>query len=1576
MKKAVTWTLVGGVCLAAGLGRTQNLAPNPSFEDGASAPTSWSLSGGTGRWESFGRTNARCVSVTGAGSTANQWQSTQCPVVAGRPYAVRFWGLATNASGGTPISGFDVVNRDVALGNEWRAHGFIAAIPNNATQPTLRFGQWMVNGTVLFDDVEVLPVVPVHTLCGDQELGAGERLRNGHYTFQPSFSAFNGNYSRCLFQHTSSFNSDRWPLGNGTFVVYRHGFPAHAFTNAHVWVNVSYYTSGECILEASADGQLWREIGRVQPTTNGWVSAPVEGPVPAALLPAPALLVRFRATGSLQVNSYRFEGDLDGTMPDADGQTAFFELERQSPDLVVQPAAWMDTPTGKVVTVSLFNPGLLSRQVAVRWWVEGPSGTQASAQDLVMPAQGSNGVVLLLPGAGPGENVARIEMADAAQPLTLFQASVRFVVSLLQDNSFGQRLPGSTNVAVWWCDGTYKVGRERLAPTATADAVEIEAARNEFEPFQLVLRPEASLVFWRVTMSDWRTPGGAVIASTNTEVCRVEFVPVTQPTDSSTVTGYYPDPLVPLSGPFTAAAGTNTPLWFTVYVPKDAPAGRYEATVTLQALGGASITVPLRLRVFDFTLPDTTHTETAYGVSLDNRWHALSTEEDRRTVWDLYMQNCRRHRISPYSPHARAPIQWQLNNGQVTLNFTNFDAAMTRYLDEFKFNGFNLAIVPSSLDGHARFTPEYRQLYAQLMQPILAHLREKGWLFKAYCYWLDEPAVEDYPFVIEGMSALQECAPGLRRLLTEQPEPPLYSYVDLWVPIFNAYRADRCQERQAASQEVWWYVCTGPRAPYPNNFIDHPAINHRIRVWMAEKFGVTGELYWSATYYLTTNSQPRNPWEEAMSISPDGSPWGNGDGMLLYPPAKTPPSTPLLAGPINSLRWELLREALEDGEYFWLLKDTLPRAVARQGPDSPAVRQGEAALQTALALVSSQTQFKKDPRQLYSARRSLAEAIEVLDDGLPLLFNLPSPQAVELGGTATFRVEAAGWPPPQFQWFKDGVLLTGATQSTLVLSNVMQAQAGAYSVVVSNTAGASASAPASLLVLLPPSQITLVSTGAQWRYFDKGQDLGAAWRGSAYNDSTWSNGWAQLGYGDNDERTRVSYGPDGNNKYPTTYFRHTFPVAAETQPHSLVARLLRDDGAAVYLNATEVFRSNMPTGEVTYATWAPNAVSGSDESTFFPSALSAQLLQTGNNVVAVEVHQQTNTSSDLSFDFELSGLWAVQPPQILLQPAGLICREGGSAVFAVTAVSATPMSYAWLFNGAPLAFATNPAFALPNVSPEQAGLYQVVASNAAGVVTSAVANLVVVLPPTNILISAGAPWRYHDQGINLGTAWRAPAYDDSHWSNGVAKLGYGGDGETTTLSYGPDPNNKYTACYFRCACVVHQPASVTNLEARLVRDDGAVIYLNGAEVWRENMPVGAISYTTLAVNTVAGSDETQWISRTLDPVLLVEGTNILAAEVHQVASNSTDLGFNFELVALRRPNLPPIPPALHAALSDAAHFALSFASQSGQSYTLLRSTNLSDWLAETNWLGTGGVLSYTEEAAPLWPACFYQVRTP
>ena len=167
----------------------------------------------------------------------------------------------------------------------------------------------------------------------------------------------------------------------------------------------------------------------------------------------------------------------------------------------------------------------------------------------------------------------------------------------------------------------------------------------------------------------------------------------------------------------------------------------------------------------------------------------------------------------------------------------------------------------------------------------------------------------------------------------------------------------------------------------------------------------------------------------------------------------------------------------------------------------------------------------------------------------------------------------------------------------------------------------------------PPPPVQLEAT-ATWRYLDNGTTPAASWTGGGFDDSAWASGPAQLGYGDGDESTVVSFGPDPNAKFITTYFRTSFDATAV--PSTLTLSLLDDDGAVVYVNGVEVARDNMPAGPVTGSTRAAANRSGAAESEIHTFSIPASLVHTGTNTIAAEVHQDAPSSSDLSFQAALS----------------------------------------------------------------------------------------------------------------------------------------------------------------------------------------------------------------------------------------------------------------------------------------------------------------------------------------------------
>lgn len=170
------------------------------------------------------------------------------------------------------------------------------------------------------------------------------------------------------------------------------------------------------------------------------------------------------------------------------------------------------------------------------------------------------------------------------------------------------------------------------------------------------------------------------------------------------------------------------------------------------------------------------------------------------------------------------------------------------------------------------------------------------------------------------------------------------------------------------------------------------------------------------------------------------------------------------------------------------------------------------------------------------------------------------------------------------------------------------------------------------------------------------------------------------------------------------------------------------------------------------------------------------------------------------------------------------------------------------------------------------------------------------------ILSAGSTWKFLDNGVDQGTVWKDSTFNDAVWSTGNAQLGYGEGDEATVLNYGGVSSNKYTTYYFRKKININTSAFF-NYTLNLKRDDGAVVYLNGNEVWKENMPAGTINYSTFA-SSDASDDGQTFLSNIIPSTYFVNGDNYLCIEVHQFTPTSSDVSFDFSLIGN---DVPPVP---------------------------------------------------------------------
>lgn len=314
--------------------------------------------------------------------------------------------------------------------------------------------------------------------------------------------------------------------------------------------------------------------------------------------------------------------------------------------------------------------------------------------------------------------------------------------------------------------------------------------------------------------------------------------------------------------------------------------------------------------------------------------------------------------------------------------------------------------------------------------------------------------------------------------------------------------------------------------------------------------------------------------------------------------------------------------------------------------------------------------------------------------------------------------------------------LTTATPITLGLN---------YSLFVSGVADIYANTMANATV--PVAQpVEVFGIDQEWSYLPiLPRDVdpipaGEDWRTASFDDSTWASG---LGLFGNDSgypfpfRTTIA-GPSGGGAR-VVYFRTHFNWSGGTSGVTITSTNYFDDGMIMYINGVEVARSsNMPAGPIVFNTLATGTLTEPASRTF---AIPPSALVQGDNVVAVSVHNNADTSSDTVFGMILVAITSdivVQAPECVNAPESQSVDAGGAVTFTVTVSGTAPFTYQWLFGGDPIEGATGSSLNITNANPSQTGVYSVSVNNIHGNTTCGPASLVVIEDTTPPVIVAGA----------------------------------------------------------------------------------------------------------------------------------------------------------------------------------------------------------------------------------------------
>ncbi len=986
----------------------------------------WTLNGGTGS-----KLDDGSLEIVGTGSGSNAWIGPPIALEPGKLYRFKMEASAPTGGGGCAPCGPEGFSRDRSdISKNWKKFSYVFRVPDNRNANRLRVGQWESTQTYRFRNMETVPVenIPtgVSSTVGADDfllLGDGETVLNDVYSFNGWYDGEGSNFHRPLFKQTTGFNSNRFTFGGDTEVVYRFDLrpirvDADPVKNlelpkpvqllaATLSVGVNYHVTGHCIVEVSSNGAEWTELGKLNEVGS------LSEKLPESLFPADVIFVKIRAEkgASFQVDAVGFEATLEPNRGFRGvGETVFADVEPATtiPNLPAAPSGYFSKPLFFDPQRTLYVLHRNDSDVAVKPITVNPlDRVPRMYKEKYYTFFGSFDALTgtMLPKSSCIETKPPTPTTDTRLPFGGRVLHYSFPYNAYRDARCGYAVSDN----IWWVEPDWKISPSLPQPLKnTKKPILIEAAKNDFESFQLVVNGgETGLSDLSLSLDDnLQGDDGATISAANVQLRYAFYHFVHRRTDKVGVVGDWPDALPPLDKPLTVAPKRNQPLWITVHVPVDAKAGDYDGTLTLTGKGIEPQQIPFTLHVWNFAIPERNCQETAFGISPGNiyRYHNCKSAEEKRAVLELYWKNFAEHRVSVYNPTPLDPIRvtWNPKSDppSATVDFSAFDKEMERRIREHHLTNFNLRIEgmgwgtyenrqPGKIGEFVAGTPEYEAMFSDYVRKLESHLKEKGWLSMAYIYWFDEPEPKDYAFVAEYTARLKKYAPGLARMITEEPNAPFIdalekagTSIDIWCPVSYNFSDDEAKKRQEKGERVWWYVCTGPKEPFCTLFIDHPGTELRVWYWQAFQRKVVGSLVWESTYWTSPTAFPKeaqNPYEDPMGYVSGGPPgskryWGNGDGRFVYPPleAATPgrnDGQPILQPPVSSIRWEMIREGIEDYEMLLMLQDLkTKRPVLAERIDTLLILPAD--------ITSSLTDFTKDPKPLYERRRNVAKLLE------------------------------------------------------------------------------------------------------------------------------------------------------------------------------------------------------------------------------------------------------------------------------------------------------------------------------------------------------------------------------------------------------------------------------------------------------------------------------------------------------------------------------------------------------------------------------------------------------------------------
>jgi hypothetical protein len=551
------------------------------------------------------------------------------------------------------------------------------------------------------------------------------------------------------------------------------------------------------------------------------------------------------------------------------------------------------------------------------------------------------------------------------------------------------------------------------------DSLEIFGIRNEYVSAQCVIKANQDLQ--NVTVSMGPLQHTALQTSLPAEALKWNFVgsiPIEQNTPKYRKTDLiraaparFPDYLAE-EKEVSVKKGGYKAVYLTIKIPENAEAGDYEGQVTIKT-DESEMSLPLHLKVYPLTLPDQRHLMVTewFTTGYFKKFHDIDASDSQRffEMLRVYAENMAEHRQNVFRVSMDLITCKQATDGSMKFDFSRFDKwadtfwqtgcmdlLETGFVARFGEGGWSSNEIllrdfrAQTEPAGKRITVPGREFLPKFLPAFENHLREKGWLEKTIFHIADEPSNHNVMDWREASEFIHQYSPALRRIDAIETTH-CFDRLEIWVPKLDhlATWHDVFKGAQNQGYEMWFYtVGIFQNGSYPNKTVDVPLIESRILHWLNYRFGLKGYLHWGF-----------NSWTDEPFTAPGKH---RGDGWHVYPKKD---------GLINSLRWEQMRNGIQDYEYLWMLEDKISKIKAGLGERLSILEPSCRSVEIASQVVKTPDTYSKNPGTLYDVKKQIIDELLDLDTAPKIIVQTNPPEHSTVANNCA--IDVFGWAEPE-----------------------------------------------------------------------------------------------------------------------------------------------------------------------------------------------------------------------------------------------------------------------------------------------------------------------------------------------------------------------------------------------------------------------------------------------------------------------------------------------------------------------------------------------------------------------------------